>query len=615
MAIYDLIADKLFLKLQKEDRVRDLSNEFIHIDTDADKVLFADHVWRDSGIKVDIPMCLTKNQATAEEYRKQGNQYFSLKNRNYVKALELYNQSICFAEANSEDIGIAYANRSAIYFEWKKYELSLENIALAKANGYPDRLMDKLVRREQECKKTLDSRADTTDDSEEILLAPKLSYPPHPKLPFIADCLEIRESDRLGRHIVTNQDLSVGKVAAIEESFCSWTLPSVRYQRCANCLQEFDFSLIPCERCTSTMFCSQTCAEEADEQFHRFECPVIDFMYKMLNIIQLSAVRVSICALTSFDNVEALHRFVNDPETDRINTFTLNHSTKLSKAELYKPIHTLETNQSKRTTADLFQRAVITAVIYRALSEHSPLLMGCLEADTDRRLLMELIFRHLQTASTNFHRLETLANARDINDLDNVSYGSGAFGFCSLINHACSPNIVRLPIGRQIAVFVLRPIKAGEELLDNYGYVLDWPFGTLITDELLIFEYCEQFPDAYLLYHSCRYHHSHERLDVRQNQLLSQYKFKCQCMPCQKDYPTFAELQEAKIPTLLTSSDIDNITRLDKHFARQNFSRFCTYLNKYGDNYPCKQISSVEECLKMCLLILINNIPLKLQYP
>lgn len=475
MAIYDLIADKLFLKLEKEDRVAALSNEFNHIDKDADKVLFAERVWRESGIKADIPMCLPKSHASAEEYRKQGNQYFSLKARNYVKALELYNKSICFAETNSEDVGIAYANRSAIYFEWKKYELCLENIEMAKANGYPERLMDKLLRREQESKKALEikrnSDEDDVSDDDEILLAPKLSYPPHPKLPFIADCLEIRESEQLGRHVITNQDLSVGKVIGIEESFCSWTLPSVRYQRCANCLQEFDFSLIPCERCASTMFCGQACADEANKQFHRYECPVIDYMFTMLNIIQLSAVRVSICALTSFDNMESLHRFVDDPEAAKINSFTLNHSAVLPKSELYKPIHTLETNQSKRSTADLFQRAVITAAVYRALSDHSPDLMARLKTDADQRLLMELIFRHLQTASTNFHRLETLANARDINDLDNVSYGSGAFGFCSLINHACSPNIVRLPIGRQIAIFVLRPIKAGEELLDNYGYV------------------------------------------------------------------------------------------------------------------------------------------------
>lgn len=111
-----------------------------------------------------------------------------------------------------------------------------------------------------------------------------------------------------------------------------------------------------------------------------------------------------------------------------------------------------------------------------------------------------------------------------------------------------------------------------------------------------------------------RYHHSHERLEVRQKQLLQQYKFSCQCIPCQKDYPIFNELKDEHIPKLLTDNDITRITNLDKSFARQNFARFCTYLQNYAEYYPCTQISSVEECLKMCLLILVNNIPLKQQY-
>lgn len=480
MAIYDLIADKLFLQLQSENKVADLSNEFNHLESDAAKVEFADRVWRDSKIKVDVPMRLSKSQEQSLEFRKEGNQYFSLKNRDYVRALELYNKSICFAKFGSEDMGIGYANRSAIYFDWKKYELCLENIKLAKEHGYPERLMEKLTKRAAECEKFLKDKKskqnhdyDDDDDDDEVVLAPKLSYSAHSKVPFIADCLEMRESEELGRYIVTNRDLSVGKVVAIEDSFCSWTLPSVRYTRCANCLEECDYNLIPCEHCTSTMFCGPDCASEAFKNFHQFECPVIDFMFKMLNIIQLSAVRVSICALTSFESVDSLQRFADDSESAKVNAFTLDYRDDTPKSELYKPIHTLETNQSNRTTADLFQRAVITAVIYRSLIQYSPL-AEMLPNENHKKLLMELIFRHLQTASTNFHRLETLANARDPNDLDDVSYGSGAFGFCSLINHACSPNIVRLPIGTQIAVFVLRPIKAGEELLDNYGYELNF---------------------------------------------------------------------------------------------------------------------------------------------
>lgn len=95
---------------------------------------------------------------------------------------------------------------------------------------------------------------------------------------------------------------------------------------------------------------------------------------------------------------------------------------------------------------------------------------------------------------------------------------------------------------------------------------------------------------------------------------MRQYKFQCQCEACKEDYPLFKVLPEANIPALLSETDISSITNFDKKFARQNFSRFCTYLQKYGKHYPCTQISSVEECLKMCLLILVNNMPLKLKY-
>lgn len=471
MSVYDLIADKLLLQLEKEKRVVDISNEFNYIPTNWQKIQFAEKIWRQSGITADVPFRIVKSNVRSRELRQAGNQFYSLKNEDYVKALEFYNQSICAAETGSEDLAIGYANRSAIYFKLKKYDVCLENIKQAKQCGYPERLAEKLNKRELDCRKILNDDHETSgeEEDEEIMLTPKLSYLPHEKVPFIANCIDMKESKEFGRYIVANRDLKVGQVVAIEDGFCTLTLPCVRYQRCANCLDECELSLTPCEHCTSTMFCSDECATEAFDNFHKYECPIIDFMYKMFNSIQLSAIRVSLCALTSFDSVTDLLRFTNDSTNETINAFTLDYSyDPMPKSELYKPIHTLETNQEKRTTADLFQRAVVTAVIQKALLENTPL-RELLQRGDEINLLTELIFRHLQTASTNFHRLETLANTMDPNNLDDVSYGSGAYGFCSLINHACSPNIVRLPIGRRISVFVLRPIKAGEQLLDNYG--------------------------------------------------------------------------------------------------------------------------------------------------
>ena len=113
---------------------------------------------------------------------------------------------------------------------------------------------------------------------------------------------------------------------------------------------------------------------------------------------------------------------------------------------------------------------------------------------------------------------------------------------------------------------------------------------------------------------SSSYHHSHTQLEIRQKNLQLQYKFDCQCLPCQKNYPLFVDLPTAAIPTLITQKDIDQIMNLNKKYAAENFGRLCKYLTDYGDHYPCNQISSVEESLKMCLHLLVGNVPLKAQH-
>lgn len=475
MAIYDSVVDKLIKMLDDDKRIADISCQFNEINGDSAKVHFADKILLESKLKIDQPMRESKNAEKSIELRAEGNRYFSLKNKDYFKALEYYNSSICHAPFDSEQLSIGYANRSAIYFEWKKYDTCLENIELAKKAGYPQRLMEKLLKRETECMRLLNENnnaKNASDDGEtekeELLLEPKLSYPPHASVPFIGECLELRDSNQYGRYVVTNRDLKVGQVVAVEDGFCSLLLPCVRYQRCANCLGEFDLSLIPCPLCTSAMYCSIDCQEEGDKNFHKYECEIIDFMFNMLNIIQLSAMRVVIRAITCYESVADLQYFVDNCDYRATNAFSLKYKDGMPLSDLYKAVHTLETNQDKRTTADLFQRAVITAILYRLLLQNT-MLKDLLVSEQHTDLLIELIYRHLQTASTNFHRLETLANVRNANNLDDVSYGSGAYSFCSLINHSCAPNIVRLPIGQRIAILVLRPIKAGEQLLDNYG--------------------------------------------------------------------------------------------------------------------------------------------------
>lgn len=78
---------------------------------------------------------MNKLNAKSDSLRTEGNKFFYEKS--YHNAMLKYNESLCFAEANSETMGLAYANRSALYFEMKLFDNCLRNINLARQNKYP----------------------------------------------------------------------------------------------------------------------------------------------------------------------------------------------------------------------------------------------------------------------------------------------------------------------------------------------------------------------------------------------------------------------------------------------------------------------------------------------
>lgn len=79
----------------------------------------------------------------------------------------------------------------------------------------------------------------------------KLSQPANSKIPFIANCLEVKENDVYGRFIATNKDLSTGDIVIIEEPFYKVVSNEDRNLRCAICLKQNLLHLLPCEKCTT----------------------------------------------------------------------------------------------------------------------------------------------------------------------------------------------------------------------------------------------------------------------------------------------------------------------------------------------------------------------------
>lgn len=103
--------------------------------------------------------------------------------------------------------------------------------------------------------------------------------------------------------------------------------------------------------------------------------------------------------------------------------------------------------------------------MYQQLISHTPFAKECHQNETAQNVLLELLFRFLQTSPTNFHSL----NLVEKDEFEDATYGCAAYPFASLLNHSCAPNILRVSCNSQLIVVALRVIQPGEQLFDNYG--------------------------------------------------------------------------------------------------------------------------------------------------
>lgn len=197
-----------------------------------------------------------KSYERAEKLRNEGNKLFVEKS--YFDALLKYNESLCYSERGSEAIGLTYANRSAVYYELKLFEKCLHNIELARYHGYPQKNIQILDKRTEKCLQQIEVGCEVRKDDDPFDFI-RLSSEPNAKLPFVSNCLELRRNEKFGRYIVSNRDLRVGDIVAIEEPHFKIIKTDNRYdgceglnkyQRCAFCLKSNLLDLIPCATCS-----------------------------------------------------------------------------------------------------------------------------------------------------------------------------------------------------------------------------------------------------------------------------------------------------------------------------------------------------------------------------
>lgn len=410
-----------------------------------------------------------KNNSLSEQFRQEGNAYFAEKTMDsYISALRLYNQAICNGVYHTEALGLAFSNRSAVYFEMKLYKECVENIEWAlEQKRFPIHLHKKLIERH----KIATAAIAEGEMAANVLgpIVPVLTLPAHPIVPFLASTLELRENEQYGRHIVTTEDLKVGDVIAIDIPFCNVVGDEMQYERCDNCCLEANRNLIPCHKCTRVMYCSVKCRDKAFRRFHRMECTGMKYIQIRFPSAQARlALRTIFCMLNHFESLEAVTQFTNNINVNET-IFDMDYRAgPVETRERYVPVYTMQVAEPDPSIQEKMLELEGTLAM---IITHCNPYQQAPDVENLGNLIM-LLRHHYYAIDRNYCVVPDAGKSVELHRAGSGRFETddcmGVYLFRNLINHACVPNVTTTKWGNRLVFTVIKPIKANEQITDCY---------------------------------------------------------------------------------------------------------------------------------------------------
>ncbi|KAJ1521221.1 hypothetical protein ONE63_002907 [Megalurothrips usitatus] len=535
----DIIFERLLDALKVGDRVVVTSHLFYEFKTDSERVALAHQLLDEENLLPENESIAIKCHKLSSDLRNEGNKAFQKKKD--LVALQLYNRSLAAAPLNSKEYSLAIGNRSAVNWSLGFIDACLSDIDQALQSGYPNELKYKLIERQVKCYIKLGMKADAekiikmdlegahtkrsqqgdsiealiqnmqeisketcADPSVKVGCAPKppLSFGVNPEIGCASSAIALKYTEEMGRLMVATKDIAPGDVLVVEQPFASVLLPDALSTHCYNCLQRC-LSPIPCLHCAEVMFCNEKCRSECWERFHSIDCPLLPHVYKKVGKMGLLALRVLIVASQQGRELKNLYEGVEGmkvPEDQRTLGFSVDGQYVSTD---YYPIHYLVGHSNRRANADLFRRSVTAACLLHCLETCSRFFA---EDVNDELFYFSggLLLRHLQSLPCNAHEVSEMIV--DAGSFESHEIGAAGYATLSLLNHSCDPNVVRHSYGDWAVLRAIKPIREGEEILDNYGY-----------------------------------HHALHSVEERRSQLSKQYFFHCTCPACQGAWPPYKD--------------------------------------------------------------------------
>lgn len=358
--------------------------------------------------------------------RNSGDEQFRL--GNISSAMDYYNQSLCFAEIESENCALAYASRSACFFQYKKYDETLIDIELAKSACIPEHMLSQLECRKQKCRELI------TADKQRSKNIPKLSYKTNENFRCVAECLELQHNNEFGRYFSAKCDIPVGRIVLAEKSFIGVRKTNTPLS-CYNCLQ-MNMNFIACHICSAVVFCSQKCMDA--NITHKYECGTPFNTFDCEIRFQAQAVFMAIEAFVG--DIDLLIKFIQGILWHPYIPTSLHDAT--SKYHFF-----FQLSKSQPTTEDIF----LVFKIYSDLMS-IPKIIALFDSPEKQRFLKHLVAHHFLVILNNSHGSDSYESIGNV---------------FSMFNHSCAPNLMQYFAGKQHLV-TIRPVKKGDQLFISY---------------------------------------------------------------------------------------------------------------------------------------------------
>ncbi|XP_054857256.1 SET and MYND domain-containing protein 4 isoform X2 [Eublepharis macularius] len=525
--------------------------------------------------------CVKKDPSMVLLYKAEGNERF--RKKEYRTAGMLYSKALAHTEVSTPERAVCYANRSAALFHLDQFEVCLEDIGRALEKGCSHGLYPKIMLRKAECLLSLGRPQEAAEalcsleskmsaeqslaaDSSQMLLN-KLgqlkakacqgsSFVRPPALPSrtqkglepweennwiscASAAVRLSVSPSKGRYLAAARDILPGETLVREEAFVSVLCPGEilllrgsadttldepsdnEDLNCHHCLRRL-LASVPCQGCSYAKYCSQTCAQLAWKNYHRIECSLGGLLLT-LGVFCHVAFRAILVA--GFAEVNTLTRQSCGDDLGEADVAKVSASKEQDLASVpgcdvdgryrssYRAVFNLLPHTEKQSPEFLFLCSLSIAALCQRLEDAHLAALVCGKSISESqegakaaelKNLGEAMLKHMLQLRCNAQAVTTLRESgsgdKPVASSEQVRLAVGLFPVVSLLNHSCDPNTSVTFKSTTAEVRALQPIAQGQEILHCYGP------------------------------HKCRM-----GVAERRKELLSQYFFECQCLPCRSE--------------------------------------------------------------------------------